>query len=74
MPRGTTQEGFTFSNAFEVLKDGRAVIGKAPSNNMDVANKGYVDSLAIEKVDKIGTSTTFTKEEIPQNTLLNFNV
>ncbi len=30
-------------NTFEVLKDGRAVIQKAPINDMDVANKKYVD-------------------------------
>ena len=31
-------------NAFKVLADGRGVVGKAPTNTMDVANKGYVDS------------------------------
>ena len=62
------------SNAFEVLEDGRATIGKAPEQTMDISNKGYVDSLATEKVEKTGTHLIFTKEEIPQNTLLNFNV
>ena len=31
-------------NAFEVLSDGRATIGKNPINEMDVVNKGYVDT------------------------------
>ena len=30
-------------NAFEVKEDGRAIIQTVPIDNMDVANKGYVD-------------------------------
>ena len=34
------------SNAFVVQRDGRATVGKAPVNAMDVATKSYVDSHA----------------------------
>lgn len=59
-----TEEGR--SNAFEVYKDGRATIGKAPTNAMDVANKGYVDNLllntsSIENVTKLPSEKDLNK-------------
>lgn len=36
------------NNAFVIWKDGRATIEKVPTNDMDVVNKNYVDSLLTE--------------------------
>lgn len=36
--------GGTSKNGFVVHKDGRATVGKAPTNDLDVATKSYVDS------------------------------
>ena len=44
------------SNAFEVLKDGRAVIAKAPEDSMDIANKGYVDNAVATAIGDIETT------------------
>lgn len=38
------------SNAFEVYLDGRATVGAAPVNNMDVATKKYVDDSLIDEL------------------------
>jgi len=39
------------SNAFVVNRDGRAIIGKAPVNEMDVVNKGYADGRYVKQTD-----------------------
>lgn len=46
------------SNAFEVYSDGRAVIGRAPVYQMDVANRGYVDNQVSQINAKITTLET----------------
>ena len=53
----TRDKATSFSNAFEVLKDGRATIGKAPIYEMDVANKGYVDNINTLLTKKIEADT-----------------
>ena len=39
------------SNAFVVMEDGRAVVGKGPTDDMDIANKSYVDARAGKSYD-----------------------
>ncbi len=59
------------SNAFEVLTDGRAIIGKAPEEDMDVANKGYVDK-ALNSFGNI-TEAQATQVETINSTNASFN-
>ena len=47
-------------NAFKVLTDGRAVVGKAPTNTMDVVNKGYLDSYVTSKLLTTNNTTPCT--------------
>ena len=56
--------GGTPKNGFVVYKDGRATVGKAPTNDMDVATKQYVDSHS-SGVDEDAVKT------ILENVLLN---
>ena len=64
------------TNAFTVLKDGRATIGKDPSNKMDVATKQYVDTTianlinsAPETLDTLGEIADFLGSSDSENTL-----
>lgn len=40
----SNSQGVTLNNAFVVHSDGRATVGKAPTGNMDVVNKSYLDT------------------------------
>ena len=46
-------------NAFVVHTDGRATIGTAPTNSMDVVNKEYADNNLENKLDKKTTTGTY---------------